>query len=167
MLTKQEREKIAERFVSYDSSSMYFSDIYKYLFGKDVPTDTLSKDDHKAVIARLIDLCDTSNMVELPLDKDGVSFKMGDTVYDSNNKQYKVNGYVFVNDCWKIIVAFSSESSFASIYTNDLTHKKPVTIASLVSDIKRVANQGRVDRKVYEELFRIAWALESLGDSDD
>mgnify|MGYP000400692974 CR=1 FL=1 len=165
MLTKEERAAIAERLNKCNDVCVY--DLYKAVFGKEAQDITPYREDVDTILRRLIDLCDTSNMVELPLDKDGVPFKIGDTVYDPNNKQYKVNGYIFVNGCWKIIVAFSSESSFASIYANDLTHKKPVTVASLVDDIKRVANQGRVDRKVYEELFRIAWALESLGDSDD
>ena len=165
MLTKQEREAIAKRLKDIE----YFTnnELYKAVTGKCTSVITTYSEDVEAMVKVASDLCDVSNMLELPLDKDGVPFKIGDTVYDPNNKQYKVNGYVFVNDCWKIIVAFSSESSFASIYANDLTHKKPVTIASLVGDIKHVANQGRVDRKVYEELFRIAWALESLGDSDD
>lgn len=167
MLTKQEREEIAERFVSYDSGSMYFSDMYKCLFGKDVPTDTLSKDDHKAVTARLIDLCDTSNMIELPLDKDGKVIRVGDTLYCGSSTAYKAKKIIHNGNEWEI--QFFDEKFCIPVYDDPdtLTHKKPVTIASLASDIKRIANQGRVDRKVYEELFRIAWALESLGDSND
>ena len=67
----------------------------------------------------------------------------------------------------EVILTTGTESVYTKESANNITHKKPVTIASLVGDIKHVANQGQVDRKVYEELFRIAWALESLGDSDD
>lgn len=120
MLTKQEREATIERIKSYGDSDLPF---YKLLFGSRAPYAMQYTEYLKALKDRVIDLCDTSNMIELPLDKNGVPFKIGDTVYDPNNKQRKVNGYVFVNGCWKIIVSFWSESDFASIYANDLTHK--------------------------------------------
>lgn len=167
MLTKQEREEISERIKV--CNDMCRSNIYKCLFGKYPKINTSIEEDGKAIKNRLIDLCDTSNMVELPRDKDGVSFKVGDMIYDPSNKQYKVNGYVFVNDCWKIIVAFSSESSFASIYANDLTHKKPVTVASLARDIRNVLAEDFNDMPLdtSEKLMHIIYQLEKLGDNDD
>lgn len=167
MLTKQERETIAARLKDIDD----FCDrtLYTAIIGKSVPRTTKYSEDIETMIQVILDLCDTSNMIELPLDKDGTPFKIGDTVYDPNNKQYKVNGYVFVNDCWKIIVAFSSESSFASIYANDLTHKKPVTVASLARDIRNVLTEDFNDMPLdtSEKLMHIVYQLESLGDNDD
>lgn len=61
MLTKEERNAIAERI------------------GTD---NTTWGTDCKVVRDRLIELCDTSNMVELPLDKDGEVIHIGDTVFD-------------------------------------------------------------------------------------
>ena len=104
-------------------------------------------------------------MIELPLDKDGQVIRIGDVVFDGKGREWQVSSVKYFDD--SSIIAVYTEKSFTTYHPDQLTHKKPVTIASLVGDIKRVANQGRVDRKVYEELFRIAWALESLGDSDD
>lgn len=164
MLTKEERAEIAERAKKFDFSDQDV--VYEVLVGNEIPDDTTFSTDIKAVRACIIDLCDTSNMIELPLDKDGKVIHVGDIVYYGSTI-YMVKKIIYKGNEWEI--QFFDDKLCISIYAkpNDLTRKKPVTIASLVSDIKRVANQGRVDRKVYEELFRIAWALESLGDSDD
>lgn len=165
MLTKKEREAIAER--ARECNYIYDNGLYKILFNNSAPTETSLEEDNKAVLARLIDLCDTSNMVELPLDKDGEVIRIGDTLYCGSSTAYKAKKIIHNGNEWEI--QFFDEKFCIPVYDDPdtLTHKKPVTIESLASDIKRIANQGRVDRKVYEELFRIAWALESLGDSDD
>ena len=163
MLTKEERKAIAERA---NERTYTVEDMYEVLFGREIPDHTSWGEDCKATKARLIDLCDTSNMVELPLDKDGEVIHIGDTVYVGDG-EFTVNSFIF-NDNGVTVRALHTKLSALSFYkSNELTHKKPVTIASLASDIKRIANQGQVDRKVYDELFRIAWALEKLGDSDD
>lgn len=164
MLTKEERAAIAESLKKYGEGGTV---LYDCLLGVCVPRDTSPDEDRVAIANRIIDLCDTSNMLELPIDKDGEIIHIGDVVYDNNGKKYNVDGYVMHSACKNIIRVFNSNSGLTNRFASGLTHKKPVTIASLVGDIKHVANQGQVDRKVYEELFRIAWALESLGDSDD
>lgn len=165
MLTKEERATIAERL----KNTYYItnSTLFKALTGEE---ELIENDQVRelCVIARVIfALCDTSNMIELPLDKDGEVIQVGDTVYIGDGIKYEVAGYMMRSNGTEVILAAGAEPVYTKEPANDITHKKPETIASLVSDIKRVANQGRVDRKVYEELFRIAWALESLGDSDD
>lgn len=165
MLTKQEREATIERIKSYGDSDLPF---YELLFGSRAPYAMQYTEYLKALKDRVIDLCDTSNMIELPLDKDGEAIHIGETVYDDEATEYKAVGYSTHSAGTNIIVEYGKNFGFRTqIFSDELTHKKPVTIESLTSDIKRVANQGQVDRKVYEELFRIAWALESLGDSDD
>ena len=82
MLTKQERAEIATRFITYDGGTLYFAEIFECLFNREIPGSTTTKEDTEAVIDRLIELCDTSNMVELPVDKDGEVIRIGDTVYD-------------------------------------------------------------------------------------
>lgn len=106
-------------------------------------------------------------MIELPLDKDGQVIQVGDTVYIGDGIKYEVAGYMMRGNGTEVILAAGAEPVYTKEPANDITHKKPATNKSLASDIKRIANQGQVDRNVYEELFRIAWALESLGDSDD
>lgn len=162
MLTKEEREEIAERFVSYDSGSMYFSDMYKCLFGKDVPTDTLSKDDHKAVTARLIDLCDTSNMVELPRDKDGEVIRVGDVVYDEFNDKAVVKSIKYARDENVRVFALNSLTDIVVTYSpNCLTHRYTSKAEQLAESITSVI-------EVFEDKLRELLAyVESLGDSDD
>lgn len=167
MLTKKERAEIATRFISYDGGTLYFTELFECLFNREIPGSTTNKEDTEAVIDRLIDLCDTSNMIELPLDKDGEVIHAGDVVYTSDGEEHKMAGYIMRKNTTEIILSVNSEGTYITTSANKLTHKKPVTIASLVGEIKRVANQEQVERKVYEELFRIAWELERLGDSDD
>lgn len=85
MLTKQEREEIAKRFKS--CTKVDFSDIYRGLFGIPTPKETTIGEDDKATLNRLIELCDTSDMVELPRDKDGKVIHIGDTVWCSGEKE--------------------------------------------------------------------------------
>lgn len=85
MLTKQEREKIAER--AKKLSLLDIESVYKVFFGKKPPMSTTYQEDSEAVIPLLVDLCDMSNMVELPLDKDGVPIHIGDTVWRSGEKE--------------------------------------------------------------------------------
>lgn len=78
MLTKEERAAIAERL----RSTYYItnSTLFKALTGEE---ELIENDQVRelCVIARVIfDLCDTSNMIELPLDKDGEVIHAGDTV---------------------------------------------------------------------------------------
>lgn len=167
MLTKEERAAIAARVASYDGGILTWTNLYECLLDAPITGDVSIEEDSKYVIDCLIDLCDTSNMLELPLDKDGEVIKFGDTVYSKYGTESVVDGLGFYKERIAIYTHTVDDFISGTYYDRELTHKKPATIASLISDIKRVANQGQVDRKVYEELFRIAWALESLGDSDD
>lgn len=165
MLTKKDRAAIVNRLRECNTGGFY--DIYAAVTGEKVPLRTTRNKDFAAISNVILDLCDTSNMVELPLDKDGEVIKLDDTVYSKYGTESIVDRISYHKD--RVTIATHTTDEFESdvYYGWELTHKKPVTIESLASDIKRIANQGRVDRKVYEELFRIAWALESLGDSDD
>lgn len=169
MLTKEERAEIAARFVSYDGGTLYFAELFECLFNREIPSSTTTKEDTKAVIDRLIDLCDTSNMIELPRDKDGIPFKKGDTVYESDGTEHKVDGYMFTRCDTKILsVADSIGSSYVAFQADELTHKKPVTIASITERIREIAsNDDDISYCTSSELVRIADQLEKLGDSDD
>lgn len=164
MLTKQEREEIAERA---NECVAVCGSLYEVLLGHRSACNTTYEEDMKKLLARIVELCDTSNMIELPLDKDGEVIRAGDTVYDKDGDVAEVGGYYYNNGTCKIIIPYGQNGCYINVHPNEITHKKPVTIESLASDIKCVANQGQVNRKVYEELFNIAWALEKLGDSND
>lgn len=93
MLTKEGRAAIAERLDKCEVIGV--NTLYSAVIGKSVPDITTFDEDTETVFRALIDLCDTSNMIELPLDKDGESIHIGDTVYDKDdNLEYKVKGYL-------------------------------------------------------------------------
>lgn len=141
MLTKQEREATIERIKSYGDSDLPF---YKLLFGSRAPYAMQYTEYLKALKDRVIDLCDTSNMVELPLDKDGEVIKVGDTVYDKDGEKGKVGGYYYNNGTCKIIIPYGQNGCYINVHPNELTHKRPVTIASVRKQLKHVLDKGEM-----------------------
>ena len=129
-----------------------------------------SKKDRMELASRILELCDTSNMLELPVDKDGVPFKRGDTVYESDGTEHIVDGYAFSRANAKIVSVVDLINNTRILFeTDELAHKRPVTIKSLAQRIKHVLEDEATSIGVvpYVELGRIAEQLESLGDSDD
>lgn len=171
MLTKEEREEIAERFINYDKAEYItlYSGMYDGLLGEHVPKETTVKKDRMELASRILELCDTSNMVELPLDKDGEVIQVGDTVYIGDGIQYEVAGYMMRGNGTEVILAAGAEPVYTKEPANDITHKRPETIKSLAQRIKHVLEDEATSIGVspYVELGRIAEQLESLGDSDD
>lgn len=167
MLTKEERAAIAKRASSYNDGTFYFVDIYKCLFGEEVPDITSEDEDTTRVIGCLIDLCDTSNMLELPVDKDGKVVCPGDTVYDINNIKCEVIGYML--DINKVILRTDGRNVELLSSAESLTHKEPITTKLLAQRIKYVLENEATSIGVspYVELGRIAEQLESLGDKDE
>lgn len=105
MLSKEERKLIAERIgKEFDYTENY--KVYEALIGEEVPDNTTWGTDCAVVRDRLIELCDTSNMVELPLDKDGEVIHIGDTVFDGYGSKWVVNGIDFKSNGVLIDVFF-------------------------------------------------------------
>ena len=168
MLTKKEREAIAERVSSFNEDYLCYADIYECFFGERPRYSALSEEYDKAIKSRLIDLCDTSNMVELPLDKDGEVIHLDDVVYDEDGNEHRVGGYSQSKYNWEIIISFGSNGYFINGQPNKLTHKKPVTIASLVSELRHVLSQTTIiNKEATSKLWEITDKIEMLGDSDD
>mgnify|MGYP000891840054 CR=1 FL=1 len=167
MLTKEECEEIVKRAVAFKGSSLSYSDIYRCLFGKDVPSDTTIKEDDKNILDRLIDLCDTSNMIELPLDKDGEVIRVGDTIYIGDGIKYEVAGYMMRGNSTEVILAAGAEPVYTKEPANNITHKKPVTIKSLNKQLRYVVKKGGMTSWSKAKLSDIANQLEKLGDNDD
>ena len=164
MLTKEEREAIAERLNKCEG----LGELYYAVIGEELPTVTSYEQDVDAIFTRLSDLCDTSNMIELPLDKDGEVIKVGDTVYVDDDVKYKVVGYMMRGNGTEVILAAGAEPVYTKEPANNITHKKPVTIASLVKELTDIvaADYGPpmvVKRKISD----IADQIEMLCDSDD
>lgn len=165
MLTKEERAAIAERL----RSTYYItnSTLFKALTGEE---ELIENDQVKelCVIGRVIfDLCDTSNMVELPVDKDGKVICPGDTVYVDDDMKYKVAGYMMRGNSIEVILAAGAEPVYTKEPANNITHKRPVTIASIRGQLKRVLDKGEMTSWSMAKLFDIVDQLEKLGDSDD
>lgn len=165
MLTKEERAAIAERL----RNTYYItnSTLFKALTGEE---ELIENDQVRelCVIARVIfDLCDTSNMIELPLDKDGEVIHAGDTVY-VGDREFTVNGFIF-NDNGVTVRVVHTELSTLNFYkSNELTHKKTVTVASLVGEIRHTLSQNTImNKETTAKLWEITDQIEMLGDSDD
>lgn len=167
MLTKQEREEIAERFRNYDKAEYvtFYSGMYDGLLGEHVPKETTVKKDRMELASRILELCDTSNMLELPVDKDGEVIRIGDTVFSGADiMPRRVHGYEFKSDGCSVLLNGDGIRSWAYSRPDMLTHTKPVTIASLVSEIRHTISKSTViNRETISKLWGITEQLESLG----
>lgn len=163
MLTKEERAAIAERA---NECVEVCGSLYEVLLGYPSACNTTYEEDMKKLLARIVDLCDTSNMLELPVDKDGEVIRIGDTVYDCECTKYEVAGH---SSSSNVLLSAGRELICFKKPANELTHKEPVTVKLLAQHIKRVLGDEATSIGVvpYIELRRIAKQLESLGDSDD
>lgn len=166
MLTKEERAAIAARVASYDGGILTWNRLYECLLDAPITGDVSIEEDSKYVIDCLIDLCDTSNMIELPLDKDGEVIRVGDTVYIGDGIKYEVAGYMMRGNSTEVILAAGAEPVYTKEPANDITHKKPVTIASLVERFEHVLAKGQMSYWAVGEICDIVDQLKNLGDSD-
>ena len=169
MLTKQEREEIAERFRNYDKAEYVtlYSGMYDGLLGEHVPKETTVKKDRMELASRILELCDTSNMLELPVDKDGEVIHIGYTVYDDDNLKYEVVGYMSTDQ--NIILKVDGKTANILAYAETLTHKQSVTAKSLAQRIRDVLRNDHSEMSPYtsRELVHIANDLERLGDNNE
>ena len=165
MLTKEERKSIATRIKSVYSFN--YTAFYESITGECLPSETSVRDDLEKLFPIVLDLCDTSNMVELPLDKDGEVIHPGDTVYIGDGVKYEVAGYMMRGNSTEVILAAGAEPVYTKEPANNITHKKPVTIASINEQLRHVLDKGHMSSWSMAKLFDIAEQLESLGDKDE
>lgn len=165
MLTKEERAAIAERA---NRAKYSMDSIFEILHGYSSPEYMSLKDDFIAMVTRVLDLCDTSNMLELPVDKDGEYIRLGDVVYDDEATEYKAVGYSTHSAGTNIIVEYGKNFGFRTqIFSDELTHKQPVTVKSLAQRVRGVLDGICNTEYAVEELSDIAMQLERLGDNDE
>lgn len=163
MLTKEEREEIAERA---NECVAVCGSLYEVLLGHRSAGNTTYEEDMKKLLARIVDLCDTSNMIELPVDKDGEVIHIGDTVY-AGEREFTVDGFIF-NDSNVIVRAIHTKLSALNFCKpGELTHKKPGAIESLVERFEHVLAKGQISYWAVGEICDIVDQLKKLGDSDD
>lgn len=165
MLTKQERAAIAERIKSVD----YVDEktFYESIVGKCVPSTTSYTEDLKTIFRVVLDLCNTSNMIELPLDKDGQVIQVGDTVYIGDGIKYEVAGYMMRGNGTEVILAAGAEPVYTKEPANDITHKKPETIASLVSKIRHLLTTEDISDELSDKIWELTDLVEMSGDNND
>lgn len=168
MLTKEERKAIADR-LNYSNDTDYYS-FYKAVTGHSTTTK-ITLDEDVAELEKIIaDLCDTSNMIELPLDKDGEVIRVGDVVYGEDDLRHEVYQIVFDGDVKWLVLVRDGELSVGT-YSSPIsfTHKQPVTVKSLAQRIRDVLRNDHSEMSSYtsRELVHIANDLERLGDNDE
>lgn len=167
MLTKEERKEIAERLSSV--TELGDRAFYEAITGEQRPDTTSYEEDLKAMFNVVINLCDTSNMIELPVDKDGEVVRIGDMVTnEAEGKIYRVRGYEFKSGGCAVLLASDRSHIWTYSRPDALVHKKLVTIASLAEHLRNILEAiESIDDSVYIELSNLADNLELLGDSDD
>lgn len=166
MLTKEERKAIAER-ISEEFDFTENDEVYEALIGGEIPDNTTWGTDCKVVRNRLIELCDTSNMVELPLDKDGEVIHIGDTVFDNYDNEWRVNDIDFKSN--GVLIDVFLDGEWTKFIPSQLTHKQPATIQDLSERMQRVLEDYlfSVDSNLHTELVSIADQLKKLAGKDD
>ena len=166
MLTKEERATIAERLKSTEYITS--STLFKALTGEEKLSEMSHVKSLCIICSVILRLCDTSNMIELPSDKDGEVICSGDTVYIGDGIKYEVAGYMMRGNGTEVILAAGAEPVYTKEPANNITHKKPVTIESLVKELTNiVAADYGTPMVVKHKISEIADQLEKLGDSDD
>lgn len=164
MLTKQERAAIAKRLREYDKNS--FCDFYEAVTNETVQSSTTAGEDAAVISDVMLDLCDTSNMVELPLDKDGEVIHVGDTVY-AGDREFTVDGFIFSGSNITVRTIYTKLPTLNFYKPYELTHKKQVTIESLVERLEHVLAKGQMSYWAVREISDIVDQLESLSDKDE
>ena len=160
MLTKEERAAIAERLSSV--TKLGDRAFYEAITGEQRPNTTSYEEDLKAMSNVVINLCDTSNMVELPLDKDGEVIKVGDIVSNKDGKETEVTRVELAGNNWLIDIDIQYP-----FFPQELTHKKPVANELFIEQIRHVIDKGQMSAWSMAELFSVVEQLEKLGDSND
>lgn len=166
MLTKEERTAIAERASSARSGN---NSLYWALFGCSVPDETTIKEDNIAFLERIIDLCDTSNMIELPLDKNGEVIRIHDVVYDNTEMEWEVREFRFPFD--GACIYARTDDDYSVFRPDELTHKATTieeNIEKFNEDVKVTAQYVEASmNKCVEAMKKLAEVFNRLGDNND
>lgn len=122
MLTKKEREEIAERLRDCPEADYY--DFYEAVTGEEATIDTLLDEDADKIADIILDLCDTSNMIELPLDKDGKVINIGDKICDVSGRHLVVVGINYTNSGNVLVDGFDdTDGVIYSDYSTSLLYE--------------------------------------------
>ena len=160
MLTKQERQEVAERAKAYKKEEELNWDQFSYVL---LGIQSWRNDDE--LLDRIVELCDTSNMIGLPLDKDGEVIRIHDVVYDNTGMEREVSEFRF--PFYGACIYARTDDDRSTFRPDELAHKKQVTIKSLVEELRSTLCAAYISGRECEKILHIADRLERLGDSDD
>lgn len=160
MLTKQERQEIAERAKACKKEEELNWDQVSYVL---LGIQSWRNDDE--LLDRIVELCDTSNMIRLPLDKDGEVIRIHDVVYDNTGMEREVSEFRF--PFYGACIYARTDDDRSTFRPDELAHKKQVTIKSLVEELRSTLCAAYISGRECEKILHIADQLERLGDSDD
>ena len=171
MLDPKEREKIAQRVKDeLDKDYIDYADLYEAITGECVSIGRPFDYYHRMMLSFVLYLCDTSNMVELPLDKNGVPIHIGDTVWCDGDKYQVASIRYDTSGLFDVEVYIRSD---AEMFRAFWRRPKAVTHTELISDHERIAqeieeiadaNKGSVTE---EDLRLVAEQIRELGDNND
>lgn len=169
MLTKQEREEIAKRAQRVNGKKER-DNPYFVLTGCLIPNNTPVEDDYKKMSLIINDLCDASDMMELPRDKEGVPIHIGDTVWWDGDKYQVASIRYDTSDFFGAEVYIRNVDDMYNAFwrsSNAVTHTEPISdhesIARAIEDITHCLNDAAASLKLQD----IAMELRKLGECDD
>ena len=160
MLTKQMHQEIAERAKACKKEEELNWDQFSYVL---LGIQSWRNDDE--LLDRIVELCDTSNMIGLPLDKDGEVIRIHDVVYDNTGMEREVSEFRF--PFYGACIYARTDDDRSAFRPDELAHKKQVTIKSLVEELRSTLCAAYISGRECEKILHIADQLERLGDSDD
>lgn len=160
MLTKQERREVAEGAKACKKEEELNWDQFSYVL---LGIQSWRNDDE--LLDRIVELCDTSNMIGLPLDKDGEVIRIHDVVYDNTGMEREVSEFRF--PFYGACIYARTDDDRSTFRPDELAHKKQVTIKSLVEELRSTLCAAYISGRECEKILHIADQLERLGDSDD
>lgn len=160
MLTRQERQEVAERAKACKKEEELNWDQFSYVL---LGIQSWRNDDE--LLDRIIDLCDTSNMIELPLDKNGEVIRIHDVVYDNTGMEWEVREFRFPFN--GACIYARTDDDYSTFRSDELTHKV-TTIEEFNKAVKVTAQYCEASmNKCVEAMKKLAEVFNRLGDSDD
>lgn len=167
MLTKEERAAIAERA---NECVAVCGSLYVVLLGHPSACNATYEEDMKKLLARIIDLCDTSNMVELSMDKDGAVIRIGDVVYDDFGMEREVSEFRFLFD--GACIYARTDDSYDMFRPDELAHKATTTITENIEAfneaVKVTAQYVEASmNECVDAMKKLAEVFNRVVDSDD
>ena len=166
MLTKKEREEIVERCKRYFYNGE--TDICRYLLGHSLLDGATDAERYVAILNCIRELCDTSNMIELPCDKNGEIIYFGDEVYNEAGDRLVAKGFSYREDGTIYIRTFDSLHNVSDPYFPcELTHEYKNKYKQLAEKLEAIVDKDITDGIVASHFFEIIDELRELGDDND